>query len=112
MTGPQEFGPHQRDVLLRVVKDCQKTKIQGAQGSWKVYLKLQKLSKTDPALQSWQVCRLCFSLLLFRRLKLPYFLQTLAGFLATLSRPQVGVLLGRRTDWEQHQQQVVSRQNP
>jgi len=35
-------------------------------------------------------------------------LQTLASFVATLSRPQAGVLLGRHKDWEQHQQQVVS----
>ena len=35
-------------------------------------------------------------------------LQTLAGFLATLSRPQAGVLLGRHKDWKQHQQQVPS----
>ncbi|KAL3156616.1 hypothetical protein ABBQ38_000903 [Trebouxia sp. C0009 RCD-2024] len=91
MAGSQEFGLTDKHFLVRVVKDCQKAKLQGAQGSWKDYLKSQTLTKTDPTLHSWQI---------------------LAGFLATLSRPQAGVVLGRHKDWEQHQQQraaLVSR---
>ena len=53
----QEFAPSDRELLLRVVKDCQNSKLQGTQGSWKEYLKSQtpSLSKTDPTTHSWQV---------------------------------------------------------
>ena len=57
MTEPRVLGAADAGLLLRVVKDCQKMKVQGAQGSWKDYLKAQtpSLSKTDPAAHTWQV---------------------------------------------------------
>lgn len=43
-----------KELLVRVVKDCQKSKLQGTQGSWKDYLKAQTpaLSKSDPSTHS------------------------------------------------------------
>lgn len=57
MADSQPFAPSDRELLMQVVKDCQKSKVQGASGSWKDYLKSQtpSLSKTDPATHSWQV---------------------------------------------------------
>lgn len=57
MASSQQFCPSDRELLVQVVQDCQKSKVQGASGSWKDFLKSQtpSLSKTDPATHSWQV---------------------------------------------------------
>ncbi|DBA67637.1 TPA: hypothetical protein ACH3X2_001233 [Trebouxia sp. C0005] len=75
-----------KELLVRVVKDCQKSKLQGTQGSWKDYLKAQTpaLSKSDPSTHS---------------------LKTLAAFMATLSRPQAGMLVGPHREHQLHQRQ-------
>ena len=51
------FLPADKELLIRVVKDCQKSKLQGTQGSWKDYLKAQTpaLSKSDPSMHSSKV---------------------------------------------------------
>ena len=104
------FTKSQRAMLLRVVKECQKSQLRGSKGSWKEFVKAEvpTLTKTDPALHDWKVrkrwssgsehpshkcqARLC--------------LQTLAAFVDSLSKPQAGILLKSHRDWEQHQQQV------
>lgn len=69
MVDSQQFAPSDRELLVQVVKDCQKSKVQGASGSWKDYLKSQtpSLSKTDPATHSWQVLHLRSLALLYCR---------------------------------------------
>ncbi len=54
------FLPTGKEMLIRVVKDCQKSKLQGTQGSWKDYLKAQTpaLSKSDPSMHSFKVSRI------------------------------------------------------
>jgi len=51
------FLPADKELLIRVVKDCQKSKLQGTQGSWKDYLKAQTpaLGKSDPSMHSSKV---------------------------------------------------------
>ena len=51
------FLPADKELLIRVVKDSQKSKLQGTQGSWKDYLKAQipALSKSDPSMHSAKV---------------------------------------------------------
>ena len=53
------FLASDRDLLVRMVKDCQKSKVIGTQGSWKDFLKAQTpaLSKNDPSMHSWKVCK-------------------------------------------------------
>ena len=97
-------------MLLRVVKECQKSQLRGSKGSWKEFVKTEvpALTKTDPALHDWKVrsglssesehtsnnCqpKLC--------------LQTLAAFVDSLSKPQAGILLKSHREWEQHHQQA------
>ncbi|DBB14184.1 TPA: hypothetical protein ACH3X3_001133 [Trebouxia sp. C0006] len=80
------FLPDDKELLIRVVKDCQKNKLQGTQGSWKDYLKAQTpaLSKSDPSMHSS---------------------KTLAAFMATLSKPQAGMLVGPHREQQLHQKQ-------
>lgn len=44
-------------MLLRVVKECQKSQLRGSKGSWKEFVKTEvpALTKTDPALHDWKV---------------------------------------------------------
>ena len=57
MPVPTGFLASDKDLLIRVVKDCQKSKVQGTKGSWKDYIKAQEsaLGKVDPTMHSWKV---------------------------------------------------------
>ena len=109
------FGASDKSLLVQIVKDCQKSKVQGTQGSWKDYLKAQTptLGKVDPSMHSWKAQSPChcaakpadFGEALHCLTTYPTF-QTLAGFLATLSKPQAGMLIGPHRDWDLHQKQV------
>lgn len=51
------FTEQQRGLLLRVVKECQKSQLRGSKGTWKEYVKneVSGVSKTDPSLHDWKV---------------------------------------------------------
>ena len=57
MAEPSSFAASDRNLLIRVVKECQKDKVSGTQGTWKDFQKAAApaLSKTDPGAHDWKV---------------------------------------------------------
>ena len=57
MTDNAAFVASDKQLLIRVVKDCQKQKLGGTQGKWEDYLKIAASgqSKTDPSAHNWEV---------------------------------------------------------
>ena len=61
MAEPSTFAASDRNLLIRVVKECQKDKVSGTQGTWKDFQEAgaPALSKTDPGAHDWKVMLAC-----------------------------------------------------
>ncbi|KAK9819954.1 hypothetical protein WJX72_004360 [[Myrmecia] bisecta] len=83
------FSAQDTEVLVRVVKQTQRSGIKGSLGDWKTYVKTQVkgVGKNDPAHHSWKV---------------------LAAFVATLDQPEHQEVLKRLVNLH-HQEQEQER---